>query len=177
MSHIMVDTETLGTKAGCVIRSIGACEFDPVRGLIGAKFYANITRESCEAVGLTVDPKTELWWSQQSEAARADLEADQIPLDQALSDFGGFYLGKEGVQLWSHGPSFDETILSAAYAACSLRTPWKYSSARCTRTIYDVGRALPDRAQGVHHNALTDAIIQAEAVIRAYANLGLSKVA
>lgn len=34
MIHIMLDLETWGTRPGCDIRSIGACVFDPVAGII-----------------------------------------------------------------------------------------------------------------------------------------------
>lgn len=33
--HIMLDLETWGTEPGCDIRSIGACVFDPLTGIVG----------------------------------------------------------------------------------------------------------------------------------------------
>lgn len=34
MIHVMLDLETWGTRPGCDIRSIGACVFDPVAGIV-----------------------------------------------------------------------------------------------------------------------------------------------
>lgn len=73
MRHIMIDIETFGTRPGAAIRSIGAVVFGFPDGDNGhpfvarsGGFYANITRVSCEQVGLRVEPETEDWWRRQS---------------------------------------------------------------------------------------------------------------
>lgn len=177
MTHIMLDLETLGTAPGSVIRSIGAVVFNPLTGQLGEEFYRNIDLASCLAVGLTVDPATEAWWAKRSAEARARLEIDPRPLDQVLDAFGAFCDRAGGVRLWGHGGNFDEPLLSAAYRAAGLRTPWMYWDGRCTRTIYDAAGVKPDRAVGVHHDALVDARNQAVAVHAAYVRLGLGAAA
>lgn len=175
MTHIMLDLETLGTAPGCIIRSIGAVVFDPETGDKGKRFYVNVNRGSCECVGLTADPGTEAWWQKQSAAAREALEKDQRPLREALARFGYFFAGEQGDRLWCHGPSFDEAVLSAAYRAAGMPPPWRYNQARDTRTVYDMAGIEPERSSGVHHDALNDAIVQADAVHRGYLVLGLAK--
>lgn len=177
MKNVMVDTETLGTAPGSVILSLGACTFDPHRPALAIEetFYRVISRASCEAVGLTVDPKTEQWWADPEKAeAWAALQIDPQPIGDVLSAFTAWWLRKRAVYFWAHAPNFDETLLSAAYRACGLTPPWQYWDCRCTRTIYDLAKVRPDRAAGVHHNALDDAKAQAAAVIVAYRTLGIA---
>lgn len=164
MNHVMIDLETWGTAPGSALRSIGACVFDPNTGAIGGTFYTNITRASCEALHLTVDRKTEEWWSQQSAEARAALEPDQQPLFKALVDFEKWFGDVGGEFVWGHGASFDPVLLEAAYAAVSMDAPWKFWNIRCCRTVLTLGNRRVVFARGVAHNALDDAIAQAEAV-------------
>lgn len=60
LNDVMVDLETLGRRAGCVIVSIGAVKFDPKTGFVDVdnSFYKAITVESAMRYGLTVDPST-----------------------------------------------------------------------------------------------------------------------
>lgn len=176
-AHIMIDLETFGTAPGSALRSIGAVVFDPVTGHLGETFYRNIKRASCEAAGLTVDPQTEAWWSRQSLAARAALDVDPRAIGEVLGAFAAFCDSARDPLIWGHGGNFDEPLLSAAYRAVGMPPPWKYWNGRCTRTIYDAAGVKPDRAAGVHHNALDDARNQALAVHAAYVRLGLGMAA
>lgn len=169
--HIMVDLETLGTTPGSVILSIGAVVFDPITGDFEGIFYHNIDRLSCLTAGLTEDPKTVQWWEEQSDEAKAVLLPDQVRLRAALTDFSNFWERHHGKYLWSHGPSFDESILSAAYRALSMMPPWHHSDVRCTRTIYDLAGVWPNRDVGTPHCALDDARNQVVAVLDAYKKL------
>lgn len=174
MTHIMVDIETLGTAPGCPILSIGAAVFYPETGEITSEFIANITLDSCLAVGLKPDQKTLEWWREPERAeAWALLQTSQMSLGTALADFADFYKRWGGVELWCHGPAFDEVILAAAWRAYGMRTPWPYSAPRCTRTIYALAGVEPDRTKGVHHGALDDCRSQVAAVHEAWVKLGL----
>lgn len=172
--HIMLDLETLGTAPGSVIAAIGAVAFDPVAGELGRTFYRVIDPASAQRAGLTLDAGTVKWWLKQSDAARLALAEAGDPLDQVLHEFSWWFRDVDGRFLWGHGANFDEPMLAAAYRATPWRMPWGYSASRCTRTIFDLADVAPDRAEGVHHNALSDALAQAHAVIAAYAKLGLS---
>ena len=170
--HIMVDLETMGTAPGSAIVSIGAVAFDPQAGTLGEEFYRVISLSSCQRAGLSMDPATVVWWTQQSDAARSQLNnADAEELPSALAWFATWFRRQSGQFIWGHGANFDEPLLSWAFRAAHVVPPWKYWDARCTRTLFDITGERPDRAKGVHHNALDDAKAQAEAVIRAYGKL------
>ena len=160
----MLDLETWGTAPGSALRSIGACTFIPATGETPQTFYRNITRASCEAVGLVVDPETVKWWDDQSPEARAALEPDQQPLTTVLLDFFKWWDAVGGETIWSHGANFDEVLLKSAIAAVMLEAPWQFWNVRCCRTVLALGNRRPLRNKGTHHNALDDAIAQAVAV-------------
>ncbi|WP_309628755.1 3'-5' exonuclease [Brevundimonas sp.] len=175
-SHVMVDLETMGTTPGSAIVSIGATVFDPVEGTIGEQLYVPIKLSSCASWGLTEDPATRKWWAGQSPEAQAVLtDPDQVTLTTALDRFDAFWRQVGGSEFWAHGPNFDDPILAAAYRAVRRRPPWSFWNARCTRTVYAAARIAPNRAKGVHHNALQDAVNQAEAVIEGFRILGLGR--
>ncbi|MDP2214750.1 3'-5' exonuclease [Phenylobacterium sp.] len=178
---VMVDLETMGTTPGSAIVSIGACAFDPVSGEIGELFYVAVDRASNRKFGLKEDLATVAWWMRQSPEARAVLDDPSAwDLDHSLDLFALFWRDVGAREFWAHGPGFDEALLAAAYRAGGVarhrgRPPWQFWNARCTRTIYAAAGIAPNRAKGVHHNALDDAVSQAEAVIEAYRILGLGR--
>ncbi|WP_314439454.1 3'-5' exonuclease [Massilia timonae] len=174
MSDVMIDTETLGTRPGAAILSIGAVMFAP-DGL-GESFYAPIDLSSCAAAGLAIDPATVLWWMQQSDEARAAaFPADAAPLQQVLLAFQAWFVAQEARYPWCHGATFDVPLLDAAFKACGLTAPWEFWNVRDTRTLYDVAGVKVDRKSGTHHHALDDAINQADAAARALRILGANK--
>jgi len=174
MSDVMIDIETLGTKPGAAILSIGAVMFG-MDGL-GETFYAPIDLESCAAAGLTINPATVRWWMQQSDEARAAaIPPDAAPLRQVLMAFQAWFVSQGAKYPWCHGATFDVPILDAAYHSCCLASPWKFSAVRDTRTLYDLAGIKVDRRTGVHHHALDDAIAQAQAAARALRNVQVHK--
>lgn len=166
--HIMIDLETLGTRPGSVILSIGAVVFDLKTGKLGAEFYKNISRASCEKAGLTTDASTVVWWEQQSPEAKAALEPDQVTLLEALAAFTDWFARVGGECVWGHGASFDPVLLESAYRAERVLPPWKFWNVRCCRTVLALGNRTLDKTRfGQHHNALDDAKSQAMAVAAA----------
>ena len=115
MTHIMLDLETWGKVPGSDIRSIGACVFDPVAGLV----YSNESHQHGNTetfyvatdnpiiyetpwtppqggseikpwrytYKLTRDPETVQWWNDQTPEAQAAF-ANPVDLRQALVKFG-----------------------------------------------------------------------------------------
>jgi hypothetical protein len=178
MTHIMLDIETLGTKPGCAIASIGACVFSQ-QG-VGDTFY-RIVNISAGANGHptwpSFDSKTISWWMQQSDEARSIFNSTEARhIVEVLHDLCEWCCkhGEPGIYLWCHGAPFDAPIVEAAYDAlwAGDNIPWKFWNIRDTRTLYDISGVKPDRLSGTHHNALDDAKAQAEAVIAGYAALG-----
>lgn len=172
MTHIMLDLETFGTRAGSVIRSIGAVVFDPNGAELGAEFYRNIDRASCESVGLTTDKSTEDWWAKQSKEAQDSLLEDQLPLGQVVSDFNQWFVHQCGTKVWCQGANFDSVLWEAAVAAAGHRVPWRFWCVRDTRTVYEMFRfdASALKREGTYHNALADAKHQAGCVQTAVRN-------
>ena len=168
---VMVDLETLGNNSSSVILSIGAVEFDARTGQLGRQFYRVVDPASCEAFGLKMDVSTVLWWLQQGgEAREVFRETAKIPLTMALAEFSMWY--PEKACLWGNGASFDNVILANAYAACGQKAPWMFWDDRCYRTLKNLLPEVEHERKGVHHNALDDAIYQAEHAIKLLQVLG-----
>jgi len=177
-AHVMLDLETWGTAPGCALRSIGAVAFDPSDEFAGGEhFYANIERESCEAYGLTVDPKTVEWWERQSREAREALLTDPHPLMLVVTEFHAWWRRIGATYVWSNGANFDEPIWSAVSRAVGADVPWQFWNVRDTRTIWDAAGINPKKIarSGTAHNAFADAKHQATCVCRAYSKLGLGR--
>jgi exodeoxyribonuclease VIII len=68
-------------------------------------------------------------------------------------------------KLWGNGASFDNAILANAYAALKMEQPWAFWNDRCYRTIKAMHPKQKQQHLGTHHNALDDAISQAEHLI------------
>jgi len=175
----MLDLETLGTRPGCSILSIGAVHFDPYSGKLGPEFYEVVNRKSCSAKGLEEDPETIAWWDRQSPQARELLkEVEDCPqgLGGALVKLTGWLqqFGKRELYVWGCGADFDQPILAACYRVTSMPLPWMWWNNRCFRTLRALGnlKGEPPRL-GVYHNALDDAKTQAMQAINVVQKLGL----
>ncbi len=171
MQHVMVDIETLATSTNAVILSIGAVRFDPEGGL-GDEFYINIDPSSQR--WREVDPDTVAWWASQGQAAQDKLtEEPVVPLRTALVEFKKFVTPKD--LLWSNGPTFDEMILRSAFEQLDGAFPVGYYNSRCCRTEFALGKLLGVKKvkPELKHDALSDAIAQAQTIINIRTELNL----
>lgn len=173
--NIMIDIETLGKRPGSVILSIGAVEFDINTGKIIGEFYAVIDLESSIHDGLTVDSSTLLWWmSNDRQEARNDLlkiydeDEESYDLCEALIDLSGFIESSreddKDLRVWANPPTFDLMILESAYDILNTEVPWKHYEMMDLRTlkkIYKGDKPKFEIKEGVKHNALYDAKLQA----------------
>jgi len=159
--RVMVDIETLGLDPGAAILSIGAVRFDGYG--TGAEFEASISLESCQEHGLEIDAGTLEWWlSQDDEVAGVLSGGDDI--DDALAEFAGFLVDVD--EVWANSPSFDCAMLSAAFDAVDMETPWEFYQERDVRTVKNLPGA-PDVGMEdgeSEHDALDDARQQARLV-------------
>ena len=178
MNKCMIDLETLGTRAGCTILSIGGVMFDEMLGRTGKEFYTVLSVASNKEAGLVEDPETLAWWSKQPAEARQVLSQAQgeaaVSVTAALQQLNA-YLAEAGaatVTVWGNGSDFDNSILYAAYAATGVKQGWAFWNSRCFRTLKSLAPEVPPPArQGVHHNALDDARHQAVHAIRVLRHL------
>lgn len=171
MNHIMLDLETLGTRPGCSVISIGAVAFDPGTLTVASDgFYLVVNQKSCEEHGLHVDKGTLGWWMRQSEDAKKVLVESRrggFPLPDALGMFRDYLSDfKSDVRIWGCGSDFDNAILSHCYVAIGSKQPWKYTSNRCYRTLKSILPSIEMERTGTYHNAFDDAKSQAEHALR-----------
>ncbi len=164
-THVMMDLETLGTRAGCAILSVGLVSFT-MGGRIGPGWHANISTESCVAAGLHIDPKTQAWWEAQSQEARDALLVDQVPLADAVNEAHYRFRQSGALCVWSQGAGFDAVIWEEACRQLGVTVPWRFYNVRDTRTIYALASVRGDDVlrEGTHHNALDDARHQVRCV-------------
>jgi hypothetical protein len=166
MLDVAIDLETMSTRSDAAICAIGAVAFSLTKLELGDRFYTTIDLRSCEAAGLRIDADTVTWWMKQGDAARNTLTRNTEPLTAALGGFTAFLMGcgpTSEIKVWGNGPSFDNAILANAYRAAGIPMPWKYWNDRCCRTLAGMFPTIEkQRREGTHHNALDDAIYQAQ---------------
>lgn len=163
MHNLMLDLETLGTSPGCVVLSIGAVQF--TRDGISGEFHTHIDLESSFEAGLVMEPRTVMWWLDQSkEAQNAFLQAETFPLVDALSALIDTFKWKD-LRVWANGASFDFPILKAAFQAADLEPPWRFYNEMDYRSIKNlVPKEVLNKLRvhpGIAHDALDDARAQA----------------
>lgn len=192
---VMVDIETLGTRPGCPVVTIGAVLFDPrscdtVDGMMSRGWLWRVDLKDAVQNSNGVDADTLRWWFGQDPAAiRALVEGESVGLKTALFELSNFCQGAtlpkfggarpRATLFWAKSPDFDGKILEDSYARCSLPMPFRFFEYRCVRTVQDLAwpngpQDRPSFAVGVAHNALVDAVSQALTVQAAYHQLGLS---
>jgi len=162
--HVMVDLETLGTSSHAAILSIGAAAFDPWGKGVLDTFVMGVTLDSALKYG-RVDASTIEWWFSPSRAdARLRLATHaQEDLDNVLFGFSEWVRRvADGAQvnLWGNGATFDNVILSNAYAAVGYDRPWSYSGDRCFRTLKNTSTVKAPKFVGVAHDPLDDTVNQ-----------------
>lgn len=165
--RVMIDLETLGTEPGATIISIGAVRFSPSGVWEDMTFYRSVSPQSCQDAGLTIDADTLEWWLGQDDEVQ-DVLTGGDPLLAVLSDFTAFYADAD--EIWAFSPSFDCSILAAAYDAVGEDTPWGFRDERDARTLAALPTGTDVERRGDLHNALDDARHQAReasAVLRA----------
>lgn len=165
LTDIMVDLETMSTSNDAAILSIGAVAFGK-EGVSTERFYTKVSLKSCQEHGLHIDAGTVMFWLEQSREAQQALLGYAPPLSDALLQFS-HWIGAYGKpKVWGNGATFDNVILRNAYKTANMKAPWDFWNDRCFRTLKGLspGVVLPDRG-GVHHNALDDAVYQAECAV------------
>lgn len=181
LKHIMLDLETLGTRVGSVIASIGAVKFDPFSVVQTAEHHLKnsvklqISLEGSIGNGFQVDGSTLSWWFKQSkEAQKSTFEAGSgevilEPID-ALLKFEEFFQGVDYV--WGNGANFDPPLLEAYLETYEIPVPWKYHRVMCFRTLkntlsYDASK-VPVGPM-IKHDCVHDAVWQAQ-ILQAICN-------
>lgn len=171
---LMIDLETLSTRADGVILSIGAVKFDLERGKIDdSGFYTVVSFE--DQLDRHISESTLTWWMNQGDSAKRVFNDSKTSFRDALLQFSDF-VDDPNIEVWSCGADFDIPMMNHAFMTHNIEIPWKFYNSRCFRTYKKLpgapGCSSPPK---VAHHALHDAISQAQHACDIYAALFGSK--
>lgn len=176
--HLMIDLETLSTQSNGVVLSIGACFF--TKDKIGNKFYAELDYYSQEHIkNRNVLQSNVDWWEAQEKKGNIrpgntssnNLETLRhfnrflIIADQSLKpdpEMPLFSKTIDNIKVWSNGASFDIPMVESLFIDYGLSVPWNFWNIRDVRTITDLYPKCRENSKENDHNALNDAVNQAE---------------
>lgn len=169
---LSIDIETLGVNSDAPVLSVGWCWFnydEPLTLPYDKRDMQFDLNEQCRHYGRVIDPETVKWWMKQSDEARNALFAEKpYALRALIPQLEGVLHAADTV--WAKGPDFDCVILKSlcdAYAKVE-RAPvvkWPFWKHRCVRTFvgqFPTLAAMP--FDGARHNALDDAVYQANQI-------------
>ena len=170
--HIMVDFETLDTKPTAVVLSVGMVMFDENK-IRGYRYFKFDVQTQLDA-GRTVSAKTLAWWTNQSEKAREVLSPHVTDItlvtfnDQLTTWLLERGIRTEDAHVWGNGNDFDIPILNSI--TDEFGPFYDHWNTWCFRTFNKMtGCKQMVIRKGTHHNALDDAMYQAECVLAAWA--------
>jgi len=163
--NLMIDLETLDTKATSVIVSVGVCAFD-VNGIHDKQYFVLECQEQLDK-GRTVSFDTLEWWFRQSKDVTDAAFNQKVKISvNSFMDKLMLFCSKNNIKkVYAQGPDFDLSMLTHIHNQYDKELPWDFWLARDTRTVYDFMRGNKPERLGTHHNAMDDAVHQAECVI------------
>ena len=167
MKHVMLDLETVSLANNAALLSIGACEF--TSGKVDRVFHVKMDWTTCLINGLDVDEATIDWWDTQDPEVKKSAFSGTMTCDQALHLFTLWLesiKGGEEVCIWGNGACSDNIWIKSAYASCNKTVPWSHRNDRCYRTAVAMLRPEESVQPTIAHDALCDAIAQAETLTR-----------
>lgn len=168
--HLMLDYETLGhIPPNICTMSLGAVLFNAT-DVINKGYWVFSMADQIER-GRVISADTLSWWMKQGPEAQVVLResyaAKATELD-VMTDFSKNFVkyeAKKNLKVWSAGAGFDVPITEYQLRANKLEIPWLFWNIRCYRTMksmFDI--EAPVQRGGVKHNALDDAMYQAQCV-------------
>lgn len=162
---VMLDLETLSTRPDATILTFGACKFNPFdQADITDGIYFRINVDEQIALDRHVDDNTIEWWGKQAEDVYAEAFSpeDRISLEQFAQELNRFIVGAKNI--WAQGPVFDIVILENLYRQLGIPAPWQFWQIRDSRTLLSTLGDPREKNKAGLHNALEDAVSQAQAV-------------
>lgn len=186
MKDLSIDIETLGTRVDSQILSVGMVLFDIDKGVIadknsGGSFYQRIDLGEDQEVKATWGT-IKFWMNQAKKDPDLHLRSNDggnvNNLRTILHMITDFYKQNEPIRVWANGTKFDLAMLEYQFNQHNIPVPWAYNADRCMRTLKELAGDINIK-QGdlVHHNALDDAIWQANYISAAFYRQNLNKEA
>ena len=172
----MLDLETLSTKPDATVLTFGACKFNPYKQEdIDKGIYFRINVDEQITLGRDVDDSTVEWWGKQAEDVREEAlgDGDRITLEQFTKELNRFIVGAKNI--WAQGPVFDIVILENLYRQLGLPCPWQFWQIRDSRTLVSTHGDPREKNKVGLHNALEDAVSQAQAVQHVFNACGITE--
>jgi hypothetical protein len=173
MPAAMIDLETLSTRPGTVILTLGGIKFDPYsKEEPFDPIYLRIDVDEQLEAGRLCDDDTLKWWMNQDPEIREEAigEEDRISMYEAYQQFHAWVLHSE--TLWSNPPIFDVMIMEDFYNSNGWFHPWEHWRVRDARTVFNLG-INPGMNKDSLHNALADSYEQAKGVQNVFSELGI----
>jgi hypothetical protein len=173
---IMLDLETLSTRPEATILTFGACKFSPYnQEPIDKGIYFRVSVDEQITLGRHVDDNTVEWWGRQADDVREEAlgESDRITLSEFTAQLNKFLVGCDNI--WAQGPVFDIVILENLYRQLNLPCPWQFWQIRDSRTLLSTHGDPRDKNKAGLHNALEDAVSQAQAVQTVFNRCGITE--
>lgn len=179
----MLDIETLGTKAGCIVRELGIVVFTEDKIWNSYQYFFDI--KSQEEKGLITEWDTAQWLlNNKNYYGPKDRENivnvyKELRIGEVAPDLSDFfsssffdytYLNKD-TEIWANGTTFDIPILEHFFKTFGLESPFKYYyNIRDLRTVmrflnFDK-KSIPD--EPFPHLAVSDCFWQVKALQAIY---------
>jgi hypothetical protein len=179
----MIDIETLGKKPGAVVLSVGLAVMDMEELKIVETAHWKLNLKEQEHAN--IDPETVIWWMQQSSDARAVFNKlmPETMVDDFYRELVAVFKKYDTRTPWANGTNFDLPILGQyMYSHSNWNSlpnypngpedivPWNYRWQDMRSLATMMADILPystfvTTGAPVAHNALDDAVRQAEYVL------------
>ena len=185
VTDMMIDLETLSTRASAVVVSLGAIVFNMRDEITNTQvistYYEEFAIQEQIDKGCKVDESTIRWWMEKDIVVRkimTDNGYRRCDVKNGLARFSVWVerFNSEVKRIWSHGEAFDLAILPELYAQYNVPCRLDHRKFRDTKTLFDWGKKeeyeklLRPKGETEHH-ALRDAINQASAAQFVWRNL------
>lgn len=173
---VMLDLETLSTRPEATILTFGACKFSPYsQHDITEGIYFRVNVDEQLAIGSHIDDSTVEWWGNQSADVREEAmsEEGRISLEEFTMNLNRFLVGAGNI--WAQGPVFDIVILENLYRRLGKPSPWQFWQIRDSRTLLSSLGDPREKNKAGLHNALEDAVSQAQAVQYVFKQAGITE--
>ena len=160
----MVDIETLATTPSAAMISFGACHFDIDTGVISDKLNVNIVMRDVAKTGLVVSKDTLQWWLRQDKEVFRSSQENAISHKDAMKIISDYLEKYKNSRLWQWG-SLDFPVIESNLIKQGYEAQWKYWRVDNARTVFNVFGVDIGCDRNAHHNAMQDAVDQAQYLI------------